>query len=244
MAISIVRRTCAVAATLFLTVLAVVGTAGTAQAADGYRYWNYSHLDQGRWEMSEVGADGYQPEDGAVEGYRYGTSTVARGIFPRADLAEVTFAAVCGAGEAPAGDKRVAVVLDFGTAADAEGATPPTARAECAVVDRAADGQQVLQAVADVRSGAVPTCAIDGYPAAVCGEPVKDAQVSSTEQPVVFDLPGAAAEDGVAGADDTSNPGAQQSGNDLTWPLAGVGLVVVLLAGGAVMFNRRTKTEA
>lgn len=217
--------------------LALVGLGSPAQAADGYRYWNYFHLQDGSWAFSQVGPGDYQPKDGAVEGYRFGTSTTADGIAPRADLDQVTFDAVCGAADATADQKRVAVLIDYGTAADADGATPPAPRADCAVVAADATGQQALAAVADVRASKGLTCALDGYPAAGCGEPVADAPKPAPEQQVAFELP---AEDTAAGGTEAS-AGHADTDSGLAWPLVAAGAVVVLVAGGGVALARRNK---
>lgn len=247
MAAPVIRRVCSLLLSLVMALLVVGGAAGTAHAADGYRYWNYSHLKAGSWETSKVGADGYQPKDGAVEGYRYGTSTVAQGIAPRAGLDKVTFDAICAATKEAAGKKRVGVVLDFGTKADAEGDTPPPAKAECAVVDTKANGQQVLQAVAQVRTGAVPTCAIDGYPAQGCGVPVKNAKVPSDEPTVAVNLPPTKAAQGTAAGSKATNKSATDQtdqGSGVLWPVVGVVVLVALIGAGAFAMNRRNQTSA
>lgn len=237
MANSPLRRTVGVLSSLLLATLFVTGFAGTAHAKDGYRYWNYFHLSGSAWEFSQVGAADYDPQDGDVEGYRFGTSTVSDmdGIPPRADLDEVTFDAICADEEAAAGEKRIAVVLDYGTEADADGATPPAPIGKCAVVEAEADGAQVLHAVVDVRVEGAMSCAIDGYPAKGCGAPVKDAQDVADEEAVAFELPSS---DAASASDDAASESADQDG-DLLWPLVGVGLVVVLIGSSALAMNRR-----
>jgi hypothetical protein len=180
----------------------VVLLPATAHAEGGYRYWNYFHLKGGSWEFSQVGAGDYQPKDGAVEAYRFGTSTVAKGVTPRANPRQLGFAEICANVEEEPGKKRVAVLFDYGNEADAEGASLPDARAACAVVDEGANGQQVLEEVAVVRVEKSLTCAIDGYPAAGCGEPVKNATVPADEKPIAFTMPETAAE-----APETESPG-------------------------------------
>ena len=234
MAVS-VRRTLGVLASLLFAAFVVTGTAGTAHAADGFRYWNYFHLEDGSWAFSQVGAGDYNPKDGAVEGYRFGTSLTADGIPPRADLAEVNFDTVCEGTDAAAGEKRVAVVIDYGTEADADGTTPPDPRAECAVVADDANGQQVISSVADVRAEKGLTCALDGYPVKGCGEPVT-AEAPGPEQPVAFALPAAADSDRDAASDAAAD---EDSDNGLLWPLVGVGAVVVVIAAGGFALSRR-----
>ncbi len=223
---------------LLLAALVVLGSAGAASAEEGYRYWNYHHLVGGEWEFSQVGPSGYDAEDGDVEGYRYGASAMSDkdGVPPRADLDEVDFEAVCGAEDASADQKRVAVVIDYGAAADADGAAPPAPRAECAVVAADANGQQVLDAVADVRAQDGLTCALDGYPAQGCGEPVPDVQETTGEQPVAFELPGEDAE-----TDDAADA-ADDEGSGLLWPLVGAAILVVIIGTAAFLLSRRNRT--
>jgi hypothetical protein len=222
----------ALAAALLAAALLVGGLAGPAAAEDGYRYWNYSQLDGDTFAFAQTGPGDTNPEDGGVEGWRFGTSTVSQGVFPRADLAEVDFDSVCGDTDAADGEKRVAVLVDYGTEADADGAEVPEPRGACAVVAADATGQQVLESVVDVRSEKNMICALDGYPAAGCGEPVGDAQVSADEQTVAFTLP--ASEE-----DTTEAAGTEDEGTN--WALYGVLAVVVALAIAAVPLYRRNR---
>lgn len=239
MATSPSRRVFGVLSSLLLATVVVTGLASPANAEDGYRYWNYYHLTDGAWEFSQVGAAEYQPEDGAVEAYRYGTATTSQGITPRADLDEVTFETVCAGEDEAEGMKRVAVLLDYGTEADAAGETPPAPTAECAVVKADATGQQVLETVAELRIEGGLTCAINGYPAQGCGEPVKDAQVATDEQPVAFELPAAA-------TDSTDEAASEQASadNGLLWPIIGVAIVVAAIAAAAIFLSRRNRANA
>ncbi len=234
MAVSSLRRTVGALFSLLLASLVVTGLAGTAHADDGYEYWNYFHAQDGAWQFSDKGPAQVKPEDGSVEGFRYGVSTVSQGIEPRADLAEVDFDAVCEGVKAGDGEKQVAVLLDFGTVTGH--GTPPAARGECAVVADNATAQVVLDEVADVRVEGGMTCGIDGYPATGCGEPVKDATVATDEQPVAFDLPSDSAD-----TDAASSESADEDSSMLA-PLLGVGVVVVLIAAGGLFLSRRNRT--
>lgn len=228
------RRLVGATASLLVALVATVGISAPAHAEDGYRYWNYFHLEDGAWAFSQVGPAEYQPEDGAVEGFRFGTSTMSQGIEPRADLGEVDFDAVCAGTEAPAGEKRVAVLLDYGT--DEGVGTPPEPRAECAVVAGDASTQDMLGEIADLRLEKGMVCGVDGYPATGCGDPVKNADVPTDEEPVAFALPADESAADEAGADQ----GAEDGG--LLWPLAGVAALLVLLAVGGYLVSRRSKS--
>ena len=225
---------------LLVPVLAAAGlvltTSAPAHAEDGYRYWNYSHLQGEEWAFADTGPGDFTPEDGAVEGWRFGTSTVSQGIYPRADLGEVSFDTVCEGAEAADGEKRVAVLVDFGTEADADGAEVPEPLADCAVVPADATGSQVLESVVDVRADSGMTCALDGYPAQGCGDQVKNAEVSADEQPVSFTLPASAdTEPAAAEAADS-----QESG--VPWALVAVLAAAALLAALAIPMYRRKQS--
>ena len=230
------RRFFSVTAALFLAAL-VVGSPGTAHAEDGYRYWNYFHEKNGSWEFAQTAAAEHTPSDGAIEAYRFGTSTVSQGVEPRVDLEDTTFAAICAEEEAAEEEKRVGVLLDFGTGADADGETPPDARGECAVVAQDANGQQVLEAVADVRVEKGLTCAIDGYPVKDCGTPVPDAKVATDQAPVAVDLP-SSDEPG----DASPTAGEDTGDSDLVWPLVGVALLVAVIGAAALVLSRRNRS--
>ena len=240
---SIARR--AVLRTLLALVVPVLAAAGLvlttsapAHAEAGYRYWNYAHLQGQEWVFADTGPGDFTPEDGAVEGWRYGTSTVSQGIFPRADLAEVSFDSVCEGAEAADGEKRVAVLVDFGTEEDADGAEVPDAFAECAVVPADANGSQVLESVVDVRAEGGMICALDGFPAQGCGEQVKNAEVSADQETVAFALPASADTDPAAadGAADSE----EESG--FPWTLVAVLVVAAALAALAIPMYRRKQS--
>jgi hypothetical protein len=119
----------------------------------------------------------------------------------------------------------VALVLDFGTLADApSGETPPAGRTACARVSDDATTADALAAVAPplrYDTNAL-LCAIAGYPHRGCGE-----QVSDTQKPRRV-----------------TGHGAGQSPSDgpaLGLPI-GVGVVVVL-AGAAVWQARRRRND-
>lgn len=213
----------------------VLTTSAPAHAESGYRYWNYAHLQGEKWTFADTGPGDVTPEDGAVEGWRFGTSTVSQGIYPRADLAEVSFDTVCEGVEPDEGEKRVAVVIDFGTEEDADGAEVPAPRAKCALAPADATGQQVLESVVDVRADGGMTCALEGYPAQGCGEQVKNAEVSADQETVAFTLPVEADEAQVA-----AEAGAEEPGTD--WALVAVAAVVVLLAALAIPLYRRKQS--
>ncbi|CAL9406434.1 SCO2322 family protein [Streptomyces sp. enrichment culture] len=168
------RRFGATAAAACLAVLAGVPLAsGTAHAA-GYRYWSFWEGGAGgTWAYATQGPATIRPADGAVHGYRFAVSADSRDADrPRG---APDFAAICADTPAREGSKRVALVLDFGTPADAPaGGTPPAPRTACARVAADATGAEALAAVAAplrYNSQAL-LCAISGYPEKGCGEQV------------------------------------------------------------------------
>lgn len=209
--------------------LALTGTTATvAHAEDGFRFWSYYQWSNGKWGFASKGPDGIVPADGAVEGWRFAVG----GKAPRTPRTTGDFQAICGSVPAETGKKRVAVVVDPGTPEDAPttGGTPSAANGTCVVTDTKSTGANVLTAVADVRIEKSLTCAIDGYPAKGCGDPVKNIQVPATDTPVQLEI---SAPSGAApAADDTSQ----------AWlPVAGIGALVVLVGGGAFVLNRRRR---
>ena len=158
---------------------AVVLLAAAAPAhATGYRYWSYwlrtGAGSASTWTYAQTGPALHIPKDGSVEGWRFAVSAdaAATAVQPRG---AADFGAICGATPAVHGRKRVAVLIDPGTAADApDGAAPPAARTGCARIPADASSADALAAVAKPlrydSSGIL--CAIGGYPRSGCGEQV------------------------------------------------------------------------
>ncbi|WP_405873368.1 SCO2322 family protein [Streptomyces sp. NBC_00005] len=165
-----IRRGALLLAALFLT----LAGSGQAQAA-GYRYWSFWDDDGGRWTYATQGPATARPSDGDVQGFRFsvsedsGDSAKPRGA--------ASFPVICARTPAQDGKKRVALVIDFGTAADApSGETPPARRTACAQVSADATTADALASVAKplrYDTNAL-LCAIGGYPQKGCGEQVAD----------------------------------------------------------------------
>ncbi|GAA0436404.1 SCO2322 family protein [Streptomyces luteireticuli] len=172
-------RARATAVLLLTGLLAVLFAAAPAQAA-GYRYWSFWQGGGGKgWTYATQGPSLARPGDGETVGFRFAVSKdSADAAKPRT---APDFAAVCARTPAEEGRKRVAVVLDFGTPADAPGGEhPPAARTACAQLPGDASAGDTLAAVAKplrYNSSAL-LCAIAGYPESGCGEQV-DAQEHS-----------------------------------------------------------------
>lgn len=167
-----------------LGVLAVASALSTvapvAHASTGYRYWSYWNAapDTNSWVYATQGSGTHVPDDGAVEGWRFGVAGEASWVQPEA-LPD--FAAICGEIPAPADGKRVAVVIDPGEVAQAPaGETPTATRSECVTAQAGATGLQILQSITDVRLDAGFVCGIDGYPADECA-PLVDTRMPSSD---------------------------------------------------------------
>lgn len=183
----LLRTAARLSAALTLTAVPIVAVAPAADAAS-YRYWAYYHWQGGEWAFAKTGPADFVPKDGAVEGWRF----AVHGQPSRQPRAAGQFGEIC-AGTPAAGDqKRVAVVLDFGTPEDSPGGEPPAPRGECAVVAQDATGAQVLAAVTTVRSEDGLLCAIDRYPSEGCGDQVEGPAPEGREAPVELVLPAAA----------------------------------------------------
>ncbi|WBB59667.1 SCO2322 family protein [Streptomyces sp. WMMC500] len=224
----------AAGALLALGVAAPAAQAGPA--ADGYRYWSFWDRDGDAWVYATKGPGIERPADGDVHGVRFAVSEESGGG-PRPRGA-AGFAAICGGTEPGDGGKRVALVLDFGTAAHApDGQTPPPARTECASVPEDATLGDALAAVAEPlrydSDGLL--CAIDGYPRTGCAEPASgsgggdgDAGGEPRAEITVDAVPAdEAADDGDSGPS--------------TGTVGGIAVVAVL-AGLAVWQLRRRRT--
>jgi len=150
-----------------------------------YRYWTYWVLENGQWSFSQVAPAGTLPDDGAVQGWRFAVTTIAGSSTsaPRTDPT-LAFDRACAEISAPAGNKRVAIVIDSGEAGIApNGETPPTPRVACAVVDDDATGAQAVSSVADLRVENGLVCAIDRYPARECAITIAIQNPASSTSP-------------------------------------------------------------
>ncbi|WP_395571623.1 SCO2322 family protein [Streptomyces sp. BK79] len=167
---------------LFLAAFLLIGSAGQAQAA-GYRYWSYWERDGESWTYATQGPSLVRPSDGDVQGFRFSVSENSGDAAKPRGTAD--FATICAKTPAEDGKKRVALVLDFGTASDApSGETPPAPRTACARVSPDATTADALAAVAEPLryNTSAMLCGIAGYPSAGCGEQVSG-QEPQQQQP-------------------------------------------------------------
>ncbi|MFF2851471.1 SCO2322 family protein [Streptomyces sp. NPDC058001] len=227
---AVLRRPGPAVAALFgaLLVALCVTLLGAAPAhAAGYRYWSFWDLDGDRWAYATQGPSTARPSDGDVQGFRFAVSedsqdaTTPRGAHD--------FGAICDGTPARSGEKRIALVVDFGTAGDApDGETPPAARTACARVGEDATTAEALAEVAKplrYDTNAL-LCAISGYPKAGCGEQVAGSGGAKTGKATT--------------ASDNENSGdSGDSGGSSVGVAVGIGAVVVL--GGAAYWQSRRR---
>ncbi|NUK04985.1 hypothetical protein HRW23_18210 [Streptomyces lunaelactis] len=206
--------------------LTVLG-AGPAQAA-GYRYWSFWQSGGGKWTYATEGPATARPADGSVNGFRFSVSEDSGdSAQPRT---APDFEAICGRTPPKDGTKRIALVIDPGTAEDApKGETPPASRSACAQVGEDATSAEALASVAKplrYNSNAL-LCGISGYPRTGCGE-----QVSGSG-----DVPKAPASSGGQPAGDRAGDSAGGG------PSAGLlaGLAAVLALGAAAVWQSRRR---
>ncbi|MFE9562380.1 SCO2322 family protein [Streptomyces sp. NPDC006487] len=215
--------------------LAMTLLAASPALASTYRYWSFWDGAGATWAYATQGPSSARPADGSVQGFHFVVSKDAadQAAPPRADA---DFAAIC-SGTAPvAGKKRIALVIDFGTPAEAQaGETPPqdAPRTACAQVGPDATTAEALAEVAKPLryNSAALLCAISGYPKQGCGEPVADtATAPATPTAPAADKP-------------TTGSG---SGSDSSGPSAGLlaGIAAVAALGAAAFWqSRRRRTR-
>jgi hypothetical protein len=166
------RRTRSLLVLLGLGALLTVLVAAPAQAA-GYRYWSFWQSTDGRWTYATEGPATARPADGSVHGFRFSVSEDS-GDSAKPRTAP-DFEAICAKTPAKDGTKRIALVIDPGTATDApRGETPPAPRTACVQTDEAATTAEALARIAKplrYNSHAL-LCAISDYPKSGCGEQV------------------------------------------------------------------------
>jgi hypothetical protein len=188
------------AATVLVAAIGPVLAAGSADATT-YRYWTYwwgsgTGKTGTGWTFASAGPDSQVLADTGVVGWRFATTSTVGGAKPRQSA---TFAELCPQLSAPVvGSVRVALVVDYGTLADAPpGQQPPTAttvRVECLTLPLAPrpTGTRVLDAVPPA---GIPTriekglvCALDDYPVGECA-PVVAAPAPTTAPPTAGGTP-------------------------------------------------------
>jgi hypothetical protein len=226
------------AAALLLAALFLSLSTGPAQAA-GYRYWSFWNRDGDHWTYATEGPATARPSDGDVQGFRFAVSEDSQDAARPRGTAD--FDVICARTPAQDGRKRVALVIDFGTAADApSGETPPARRAVCASVAPDATTAEALAAVAKplrYDTNAL-LCAISGYPGKGCGEQVSGAGEKDAPEDGDASQDKGASQDEKDASEETA--GGQDDGGPSLGLLAG-GAAVAVLGAAAIWQTRRRR---
>jgi hypothetical protein len=232
----VLRAPIAALLTTLLAASAVLFGAGGAEAA-GYRYWSFWEGTGTSWAYATQGPSLLRPDDGTVQGFRFSVSEdSADADQPRR---APDFGAICADTPAKDGSKRVALVIDPGTAADApDGEAPPALRTACAQVAPDASSAEALASVAKPLryDSSAMICAITGYPRSGCGEQVSGdgGKKDGSGEPSAPAASSAPAADDGDGVDDGDGGGGPSAGL-----LVGIG--AVLLLGVAAVFQARRR---
>ncbi|MCX4652062.1 SCO2322 family protein [Streptomyces microflavus] len=233
---AVLRAPIAALLTTLLAASAVLFGAGGAEAA-GYRYWSFWEGTGTSWAYATQGPSLLRPDDGTVQGFRFSVSEdSADADQPRR---APDFGAICADTPAKDGSKRVALVIDPGTAADApDGEEPPALRTVCAQVAPDASSAEALASVAKPLryDSSAMICAISGYPRSGCGEQVSGdgGKKDGSGEPSAPAASSAPAADDGDGVDDGDGGGGPSAGL-----LVGIG--AVLLLGVAAVFQARRR---
>ncbi|MEU0163180.1 SCO2322 family protein [Streptomyces sp. NPDC006261] len=223
-------------AALLAVLLAASGVllgAGGAQAA-GYRYWSFWEGSGKDWAYATQGPSLLRPDDGTVQGFRFSVSEDSSDADQPRHAPD--FGAVCASTPAKEGTKRVALVIDPGTAEDAPaGERPPALRTACAQLAPDASSAEALASVAKPLryDSSAMICAISGYPKTGCGEQVpgdgskKDGSKKPTDTP--------SATTSAPATDDGSGTG----GGPSAGLLLGIGAVLLLGIAAVLQARRR-----
>ena len=160
-----------------LIVLTSAVLAAPATASE-FRYWTYWTSTTQEWSFSPLGPAFRPADEGIIEGWRLAVTGVDATTPPRVDVADA-YDRACGDVAPQADILRIAVVLDYGTAADAPAdESPPNLVVACAEVADGSTGFDALRAITEIRSERGFVCGLSGYPATGCG---RDTIEQSTE---------------------------------------------------------------
>ncbi|MET9883436.1 SCO2322 family protein [Streptomyces sp. NPDC006430] len=216
---------------ILLTVLA-----SSPALAAGYRYWSFWEGTGGPWQYATQGPSTARPADGSALGFRFAVSkdAAAEAAQPRA---AADFAAVCASTPAVEGRKRIAVVVDFGDAADAPAGEAPPQEAPRTACARVAPDATAAEALAEVAkplryNSAALLCAVSGYPKQGCGEQVADTQSTPSST-------------SAAGKKNEDAKGAKEAKDEGGGPSAGLlaGLAALAALAAAAVWQSRRRTR-
>jgi len=160
---------------LAAVVITALSIPSSQASSTGWRYWGYFQAAPGAstWTPAMTGPT-VNVADGSVEGWAF---TFSNDAIPDAKSPKraPSFSKICAKTKAVTGKKRIAVMIDFGSAVlRPKGESTPRLVQRCVVADKDALGIDVLGQVAKVRAqGSGFICGLNGYPAKECGVEMK-----------------------------------------------------------------------
>ncbi|XSG74100.1 hypothetical protein ACP8Y2_18150 [Herpetosiphon llansteffanensis] len=191
-------------------------------------YWAYSHLLDGVWQYSKLGAGSYKVRDGAVEGWAWGGGSVERGSTPPV----ISWGEVCAAQAAPVATaipatEIPAIATNEPTAMPDTNTVAPTLVADSPTITvsptSAATAPLATQAEPSATSIASPTSIVSPTVA-----PTKQATASATNAPTATNS-----------VVSTPSPTPSSSGSNTTNYLI-FGVILLALAGAGI-WKRQSK---
>ena len=169
---------------LLVAVFVMLTSPGAAQASN-YRFWNFwTAEDAETWVYSQLGPASTFPSDGAIQGWVFAATDASSPSIPPSVTPGEAFELACSDEPIDPDTKRVAIVLDSGTADIAPtGQVPPTLEVVCAVGALDASGYELLNSATTLRTENGFICAINEYPAMECSAEYEPGEVAiaSTE---------------------------------------------------------------
>lgn len=234
-------RLAALTSTLLMAVLATIALATPASAA-AFRYWSYWQGASGEWVAAQTGPGDHTVVDRDVQGWRFTLTTEMPTQGP--DNAP-DFAALCpdlAASAAPAGQVRVAVVIDSGFVADSpQGQAPPADVVSCVTVAEGSTGNQALAAAATISDQDGLVCSVNGYPEGECGAPVSDADAAAAAEAAAAEQPNPAT---IAAPAETTSEDSDADSRSTIGFVVGAALIILLLGAAYAIPAARRRSRA
>ena len=160
----------AISITLLILVTSIFATPASHAATKGWRYWGYFQAAPGatKWTSAMTGPT-VDVANGTVEGWSFVFS--ADDVPSKPPKIKPNFKAICGTTKADPDTKRVALVIDFGSAAWApKGEKVAKTITRCVRTALDSQGIDVLGQVVKIRSASSGLiCGLNGFPAKECG---------------------------------------------------------------------------
>jgi hypothetical protein len=223
-----------------------------AAEAVSYRYWTYWSGERpgtaAAWTFSSRGPATDVVKDGTVIGWRFAVTAQAGTTRPRAAAGLAT---LCPDLADPVPDRtRVALVVDYGTAADAPpGQQPPltgSVRVEClTIAGSRVTGATVLdEAGVAVRTENGLLCALDSYPRGECAPVVRSTGSRPTASPSAKPTRTASAKPSAARTSASATPSSARSSSAAASPSSSAAAAVAPAPSSSPTADAATSSAA